>query len=179
MKLLIALALAAAPSGLAMAPYVTITDEPTVSPIGPDPSPTNSPTKSPVTPSQAPTKAPVASTPTGDFNGCGEACDVVTIKEFPDFMFTIESDKCYEVEGTDTESFIVVPNGVNCAKITVPKGSSVGGIFFAHIPRPFLNRARETMRRGARRSVPARTPTSSSMARSTSWKKMENLEKRA
>ena len=39
MKLLIALALAAAPSGLAMAPYVTITDEPTVSPIGPDPSP--------------------------------------------------------------------------------------------------------------------------------------------
>ena len=96
MKLLIALALAAAPSGLAMAPYVTITDEPTVSPIGPDPSPTNSPTKSPVTPSsaptkspvtpsQAPTKAPVASTPTGDLNGCGEACDVVTIKEIPDF----------------------------------------------------------------------------------------------
>ena len=87
MKLLIALALAAAPSGLAMAPYVD-----------PDPSPTNSPTKSPVTPSQAPTKAPVASTPTTDVNGCGEACDVVTIKEFPDFMFTIESDKCYEVD---------------------------------------------------------------------------------
>ena len=165
MKLLIALALAAAPSGLAMAPYVTITDEPTVSPIGPDPSPTNSPTKSPVTPSsaptkspvtpsQAPTKAPVASTPTGDLNGCGEACDVVTIKEIPDFMFSaIESDKCYEVEGTFPDSFIDVPEGVNCAKITVPKGSSVGGIFFAHIPRPFLNRARETMRRGARRST--------------------------
>ena len=32
MKLLIALALAAAPSALAMAPYVPITDEPTVSP---------------------------------------------------------------------------------------------------------------------------------------------------
>ena len=53
MKLLIALALAAAPSGLAMAPYVPDTDTPTASPTA---TPSASPTKDPT---PAPTKAPV------------------------------------------------------------------------------------------------------------------------
>ena len=53
MKLLIALALAAAPSALAMAPYVPDVDEPTAVPSA-------SPTKDPTA---APTKAPVGPIP--------------------------------------------------------------------------------------------------------------------
>ena len=72
MKLLVALALAAAPSALAMAPYVPITDEPTVSPIDPVPSPTVSPTKA----------------PTGELNGCGKPCEggVVTLDKYFPFL---------------------------------------------------------------------------------------------
>ncbi len=114
MKLLIALALAAAPSALAMAPYVPV-DDPTA------------------TPSASPTKDPTPA-PTVEKNGCGEPCaDVVTIS--PTSFPTIESGTCYVVDGTFPSNGITVPDGVNCAKITVPSGSSLGAID-AHLLRP-------------------------------------------
>ena len=124
MKLLIALALAAAPSALALAPYV---------------------------PSEK--------------NGCGEPCegDVVTLDETSGVFDAIEDNKCYVVDGTFTG--IIVPDGVSCAKITVPEGAKLQGID-AHLPRPsFDSTPNETLRRGARRSK-ATTRRSSSTARS-------------
>ena len=128
MKLLIALALAAAPSALALAPYV---------------------------PSEK--------------NGCGEPCegDVVTLDETSGVFDAIEDNKCYVVDGTFTG--IIVPDGVSCAKITVPEGAKLQGID-AHLPRPsFDSTPNETLRRGARRSKATtrrykRAPPSSSSA---------------
>ena len=82
MKLLIALALAAAPSALAMAPYVP-----------------------------------------SELNGCGQTCaEVVTLDEIPG-IFNAEDNKCYEVEGEQPASSVVlVKEGVKCAKITVRSG---------------------------------------------------------
>ena len=97
MKLLIALALAAAPSGLAMAPYI------------PD-----------------------------ELNGCNKPCtEVITISSTSSFP-TVESDKCYEVDGTFPSSTLTVRNGVDCAKITVRSGSSLGArpASIAHGARP-------------------------------------------
>ena len=60
MKLLIALALAAAPSALAMAPYVPDVDDPTTAPtLDPTPAPTKEPTPGPTPqPSTGPTPQP-------------------------------------------------------------------------------------------------------------------------
>ncbi len=72
----------------------------------------------------------------GEKNGCGEPCaEIVTINspESPPFP-TIESGTCYVVDGTFFAA-LIVPEGVECAKITVPKGSSLNGIV-AHLPRP-------------------------------------------
>ena len=65
MKLLIALALAAAPSALAMAPYVPDDEGPTAAPtLDPTAAPTKDPTPAPTKePTPAPTKAPVAPIP--------------------------------------------------------------------------------------------------------------------
>ena len=70
----------------------------------------------------------------GEKNGCGEPCaEIVTISStsFP----TIESGTCYVVDGTFPSSDITVPDGVNCAIITVPSDSGLLGIT-AHLPRP-------------------------------------------
>ena len=119
MKLLIALALAAAPSALAMAPYVPIVDDPTAAP------------------STSPTKDPTPA-PTVEKNACGEPCaGVETLNTVP---FHIESGTCYVVEGTFLAA-LIVPEGVECAKITVPKGSGLFEIrahsrVFLFAPRP-------------------------------------------
>ena len=121
MKLVIvALALAAAPSALAMAPYVPIVDDPTAAP------------------STSPTKDPTPA-PTVEKNACGEPCaGVETLNTVP---FHIESGTCYVVEGTFPSNGITVPDGVECAKITVPKGSGLFEIrahsrVFLFAPRP-------------------------------------------
>ena len=161
MKLLIALALAAAPSGLAMAPYVPITDEPTVSPIDPVPSPTVSPTKA----------------PTGELNGCDKPCEggVVTLDEISEF-FDAEDNKCYVVKGTFPSSTLTVPDGVNCAKITVPSDSSLRGII-AHLPRPsYMPRAPRNVE--TRRRSRATTRRSSTTARSSSATRAPQLTER-
>ena len=86
MKLLIALALAAAPSALAFTQYMPSTDEPTAMP------------------STSPTKDPTAA-PTAEKNGCGELCaNVITIelqdRSKEDEPFYVESGTCYVVDGT-------------------------------------------------------------------------------
>ena len=81
-----------------------------------------------------PTVAPTSSEPTPTpLNGCGEPCaDVITLSSsFP----TIESGTCYVVDGTFPSSTLTVPDGVDCANITVPSDSSLSGIN-AHFPRP-------------------------------------------
>ena len=95
MKLCLALALAAAPSALAFTHYVPNTDEPTPA-------------------------------PTPELNGCGEPCaDVVTIDKISGTFFdAIEDNKCYVFDGTFFLGEISVPEGVNCAKITVPSDST-------------------------------------------------------
>ena len=94
MKLvLIALALAAAPSALAMAPYVP-----------------------------------------SELNGCDEPCaGVETINTEP-FEISLESGTCYVVDGT-IATVAEIPADINCAKITIPSGSSLNEIA-AHLPRP-------------------------------------------
>ena len=70
----------------------------------------------------------------GEKNGCCDPCaDVITTSatSFP----TIESDTCYVVDGTFPSSTLTVPDGVDCAKITVPSGSTISYIK-AHLPRP-------------------------------------------
>ena len=94
----------------------------------------------------------------GEKNGCGQTCLAVeTLNSLPFPLGTIESDTCYVVEGTfpSPADALFVSSLVKCAKITIPSGSGLNAIG-AHLPRPFLNRAREMMRRGARRS-PATT----------------------
>ena len=84
-------------------------------------------------PTAEPTPAPTVP-PTAEKNGCGEPCaDKITISStsFP----TVESGTCYVVDGTFPSSILTVPDGVDCAKITVPSGSSLNGIR-AHLPRP-------------------------------------------
>ena len=141
MKLLIALALAAAPSALAMAPYVPV-DEPQGPTAAPTLDPTAAPTKDPTPaptkePTPAPTKEPTPA-PTVEKNGCGEPClGVETLNTVP---FHIESGTCYVVEGTFLAA-LIVPEGVECAKITVPKGSGLNTIrahsrVFLFAPRP-------------------------------------------
>ena len=99
-------------------------------------------------------------------NGCGDPCaDVITLDEISGPFDTIEDSKCYVVDGTFQGIFdrILVPSRVDCAKITVPSGSSLNEIW-AHIPRPvFDSTHNETLRRGARRSL-ARTRRSSTKA---------------
>ena len=153
MKLLIALALAAAPSALAFTQYMPSTDEPTAMP------------------STSPTKDPTAA-PTAEKNGCGELCaNVITIelqdRSKEDEPFYVESGTCYVVDGTPPEfdNGITVLDGVNCAKITIPSGSGTEGIG-AHLRVRLCPTPRETLRRGARRSS-AITRRSSSTERST------------
>ena len=66
-------------------------------------------------------------------NGCGECAGPITgsSTSFP----TIESGTCYVVDGTFPSSTLTVPDGVDCAKITVPSGSTISYIK-AHLPRP-------------------------------------------
>ena len=64
-------------------------------------------------------------------NGCGDPCaDVITLDEISGPFDTIEDSKCYVVDGTFQGIFdrILVPSRVDCAKITVPSGSSLGAI---------------------------------------------------
>ena len=74
----------------------------------------------------------------GEKNGCGEPCaGVETLNTVP---FHIESGTCYVVEGTFLAA-LIVPEGVECAKITVPKGSGLNTIrahsrVFLFAPRP-------------------------------------------
>ena len=77
-------------------------------------------------PTAEPTPAPTVP-PTAEKNGCGEPCaDKITISStsFP----TVESGTCYVVDGTFPSSILTVPDGVDCAKITVPSDSSLLGI---------------------------------------------------
>ena len=88
-------------------------------------------------PTAEPTPAPTAP-PTVALNGCGEPClGVETLNTVP---FHIESGTCYVVEGTFLAA-LIVPEGVECAKITVPKGSGLFEIrahsrVFLFAPRP-------------------------------------------
>ena len=138
MKLLVALALAAAPSARGMAPYATDSEleervqelEERVQELEEE-----------LAQCQAaivtcgPTAAPTTAEPTAapELNGCGEPCaGVVTISST---SFLIESDVCYVVNGMFPSGVIKIPDGVDCAKITVPSGSGLFGID-AHLPRP-------------------------------------------
>ena len=63
----------------------------------------------------------------GEKNGCGEPCKaVVTLNTEPGPFDPIESGTCYVVDGTFPEGSLFispfVPDGANCAKITVPSG---------------------------------------------------------
>jgi hypothetical protein len=87
MKLLIALALTAAPSALAMAPYVPIVDDPTAAPsTTPTKDPTAAPTKDPTpAPTKEPTPAPTKEPTPAPFTvpaGCMETPGGNLIKEF-------------------------------------------------------------------------------------------------
>ena len=63
----------------------------------------------------------------GEKNGCGEPCaEIVTINS-PSFP-TIESGTCYVVDGTFPSDALIVPDGVNCAKVTIPSGSGLNGM---------------------------------------------------
>ena len=63
----------------------------------------------------------------GEKNGCGEPCgDIITLAVAP--IDVIEGNKCYVVDGTFDETIISVPQGANCAKITVLSGSSLNSI---------------------------------------------------
>ena len=69
----------------------------------------------------------------GEKNGCGEPCaEIVTINS-PSIP-TIESGTCYVVDGT-IATVAEIPADINCAKITIPSGSSLNEIA-AHLPRP-------------------------------------------
>ena len=76
----------------------------------------------------------------GEKNGCGEPCaDVVAISS-PSFP-AIQDGTCYVVEDTFPSGAITVTEGVECAKITVPKGSGLFEIrahssVFLFAPRP-------------------------------------------
>ena len=89
--------------------------------------------------------APTADPTPTPLNGCGNPCaDVVTISStsFP----LIDSGTCYVVDGTFPSKYIFVPLGVDCAKITIPTGSTIDEID-AHLPRPsFCPAKRETWR---------------------------------
>ena len=76
-------------------------------------------------------------TATPELNGCGNPCaGVVTLDEISGIFETFEDNKCYVVAGTFTIfDGILVPDGVNCAKITVPSDSGLA-LITAHIPRP-------------------------------------------
>ena len=107
MKLLIALALAAAPSALALAPYI-VDDT-----AAPSASPTKDPTAAPT-----PTCEPCADVVTLDDHILGPS---TVLELFPD-------NKCYEVKGTFPSGGIEFPEEVNCAKLTVPSDSRLNGI---------------------------------------------------
>ena len=87
----------------------------------------------------------------GEKNGCGQTCLAVeTLNSLPFPLGTIESDTCYVVEGTfpSPADALFVSSLVKCAKITIPSGSRVSGIF-AHLPRPPSAPRRETETRRA------------------------------
>ena len=75
-----------------------------------------------------------------ELNGCGEPCaDVITTSAtyFP----TIESGTCYVFDGTIPSGGITVPEGVDCAKITVLSGSIMQGRPARRPAGPVLRRA--------------------------------------
>ena len=103
-------------------------------------------------PTPTPTAGPMPA-PTIPRDACGEPCKVFTIDAMP---YSTDEDGdpdggCYVVKGTFVDAFNdILQVKSDCAKITVPKDSSVSNIF-ARLPRPFFAPPRETLRRGARR----------------------------
>ena len=120
MKLLIALALAAAPSALAMAPYVPDDEGPTAAPtLDPTPGPTPGPTPQP-TPGPTPFELPdpgsgytpiTTCSPSGPV-GCG-VCHVDLGMGPVDGIASIEyinTGSCFPFDFTDDDFFDTMPN---------------------------------------------------------------------
>ena len=134
MKLaLVALALAAAPSGLAMGPFVPDTNTPTVAPTkDPTAAPTKDPTAAPTKdPTVAPTKAPTLPVggpaaaaclaAGGDCDSCCGGCTLKTPEADGTAFQHLDECVCFEGElsGDSISMYVVtLTNSNDCAKVT-------------------------------------------------------------